>query len=114
MKQQYKSLRWSAAIMFATVLLSGCSTVSDVASSSVSALSGLNPFSSDKEVSPASDAVFAPATPPEAIRVEAPQQEPVQLAAMPAPAAPTVQATVAGNTQCTTFCALPMHKSQPQ
>lgn len=150
MKQQYKSLRWSAAVMFATALLSGCSTVSNVASSSVSALSSLNPFSGDKEVSTASDAAPtpAPAAPKAAIRVEAPQQEPVTLAAMPAPAAvavpepapapvkkhrvkrkkapvsapvvaaapatPAVQATVAGNTQCTTFCALPMHKPSAQ
>jgi uncharacterized membrane protein len=148
MQQQSQTLRRRVVFGFALALLSGCSTVSNVASSSASALSSLNPFSSDKEVSPASDAVPVPVAPQDVIRVEAPQQETVQLAAMPAPeavpepapapvkkrhvkhkkapasapvvaapavaSAPVVQATVAGNAQCTTFCALPMRKPPAQ
>lgn len=78
--------------------LSGCSTVSTVAEKSGAALSRLNPFSS---ASPDADAK----------QVEAASGNGVALAAaQPSTSGDQVQAMVADNKQCTTFCSLPIPK----
>lgn len=104
-----------ASLLFLSVLLSGCSTVSEVASDSASMLSGLNPFDSGK---PAAEEqakpVIVEAAPvlevPESIKTENGGFVPVSLTNPASPQPGEVQATVGHNGQCTTFCALPLRK----
>lgn len=119
MDQQFKRRHWRTLVVLTSALLAGCSTVSDIASSSSSAITKLNPFSGDKQenaqaATPATSVTPAAQPDATAIRVENQPESTVQLAAA-APAASTapVQATVGDNEKCTTFCALPLrHKPQ--
>lgn len=100
--------------------LSGCSTVSSVAEKSGAVLSNLNPFSSSppnteaNQAEPASVAVPATPAAADSIRVDATPANGngVTQAAARQPASGQVQAMVADNKECTTFCSLPLHKSQ--
>ena len=118
MDQQFKRRHWRIFMVLTSALLAGCSTVSDIASSSSSAITKLNPFSGDKQenaqaATPATSATPVAQPDTTTIRVENQPESTVQLAeAAPASTAP-VQATVGDNEKCTTFCALPLrHKPQ--
>lgn len=98
MENAFKFPAWLAVAFVGCLAVSGCSTVSGVASK-------LNPFSSSKagaspEVTPAKST----------IRVEAPNAPATVVAGVPAAPTGAVAVKVGDNDKCTTFCALPVRK----
>lgn len=128
MDKPFKTTLCCAALVLAVSVLSGCSTVSDVASSSVTTLAKLNPFSASAQTPDIKPVVGANTVPeptptptPEPVVVQTPIDAPVAegkvfrvsapvappKAKKKKPAAKEVESTLAGNKECTTFCALP-------
>lgn len=110
MQHYFKVPAWCAVWVCLGVALSGCSTLSDAASSSVAGLSKLNPFAASSSPKPDEAQTVAPASTPATLKPTEASGKVILVSAPPASA--TVETTLADNKQCTTFCALPMRKPQ--
>ena len=111
MQHYFKVPAWCAVWVCLGVALSGCSTLSDAASSSVAGLSKLNPFAASSSPKSGEAQTVAPASTTPATLKPTEASGKVILVSAP-PASATVETTLADNKQCTTFCALPMRKPQ--
>lgn len=105
-----------SVLLVISMLISGCSTVSDMASSSASMLSDMNPFgarsSATEEQSVPAAEVVPVSAPPATIQVENTSPSYFRRVSNVEPPPVDVDATVGNNKQCTTFCALPLRKPQ--
>lgn len=108
MQHHFKVPSWCAVWIFLGVTLSGCSTLSDAASSSAAGLSKLNPFAASSTPKPADTQTVAPASTPATLNPTEATGKVILVSAPPASA--TLETTLADNKQCTTFCALPVRK----
>lgn len=128
MDKPFKTTLCCVALAWAVSVLSGCSTVSDVASSSVTTLAKLNPFSAATQMPDAKPVVETELTPTpvsEPVVVQPPADASVtegkvfrvntpvaRSKAKKKKSATEVEAILAGNKECTTFCALPSLKQK--
>ena len=109
MQRDFKVPAWYAVWIFLGLMLSGCSTLSDVASTSAAGIAKLNPFASNAAKSVDGQSV-APASTPTTQKSTATGGKLLLVSTPPVPAAVEVEATLAGNKECTTFCALPVRQ----
>lgn len=108
MQHYFKVPTWCAIWVCLGVALSGCSTLSDAVSSSAAGLSKLNPFAASSSPKTDKAQTVAPASTPATQKPTEATGKVILVSAPPASA--TIEATLADNKQCTTFCALPMRK----
>ncbi|QTR49914.1 hypothetical protein [Candidatus Thiothrix anitrata] len=109
MQRDFKVSAWYAAGIFFGLVLSGCSTLSDVASTSVTGIAKLNPFATNT-ANPVDGQNVAPASTPAVQNSTVTGGKLLLVSTPPVPAAVEVDATLAGNKECTTFCALPVRQ----
>ena len=118
MKKISKIVAGYATVLFFSLSLSGCSLFSQTSEAAGDGLSKVNPFS-QQQAAPAPVASQPEQAAPVAKPLEQEAPKP-SIRVEAAPAAPAdqkksgVAVNLGDNKQCTTFCALPMHRKPAQ